>query len=67
MRDPWFDHVPKLNDLVLALTYTLSIALINNVVRSEVLEFIRCRNRDVIVLQPNNKPIVTNVHVAGKS
>ncbi|RCN52572.1 hypothetical protein ANCCAN_01271 [Ancylostoma caninum] len=56
---PWIDHIPKLCDLLLALIYILAIALINNVVRAELMEFIRCRNNKVKVVQ--SMPAVTKV------
>ncbi|EYB96997.1 hypothetical protein Y032_0144g2449 [Ancylostoma ceylanicum] len=49
---PWLNHVAKLCDLLLALTYTLAIALINNVVRTELLKFTRCKKGGIALSQP---------------
>ncbi|EYB96875.1 hypothetical protein Y032_0146g2552 [Ancylostoma ceylanicum] len=56
---PWIDHIPKLLDLLLALIYTLAIALINNVVRAELMDFIRCRTSKVNLIQ--STAVVTQI------
>ncbi|RCN36999.1 hypothetical protein ANCCAN_17106, partial [Ancylostoma caninum] len=41
----WIDHLPKFNDLVLALIYIASISLFNKHVRREVIFVICCCGR----------------------